>query len=133
MTMHIRHGDIRELERAVRGSDAGWLREACDLLCALPERHQARILVAEEADLLRAVLGLELDWARDGRLARAAVLVLAVDPGHGGRGIGTRLVRFAEGIARIHGCPRVEMAPGRGVGKHRRCSRGAAVPPIGPA
>lgn len=131
--MHIRHSNILELERAVRGSDVGWLHEACDLLCALPDRHQARILVAEEGDLLRAVLGLELEWARDGSLARAAVLVLAVDPGHGGRGIGTRLVRFAEGIARIHGCPRVEMEPGLWVGKNRRCSRGAAASPIRPA
>ncbi|HSO21427.1 MAG TPA: GNAT family N-acetyltransferase [Chondromyces sp.] len=131
--MHIRHGDIQELERAMRASDVGWLRDTCAVLRGLPKLPPDRILVAEEEDRLRAVLGLELEWAPDGCLARAAILVLAVDPKHGGRGLGTRLVRFAEGIARIHGCPRVEAAPACRIRKHGRCSRGTVTAAAGPA
>jgi GNAT superfamily N-acetyltransferase len=38
------------------------------------------------------------------------ISVLGVDPAHSRQGIGSRLVRFAEGIARINGCTRVDVA-----------------------
>jgi GNAT superfamily N-acetyltransferase len=57
------------------------------------------------------VLGLRLFWGANGRLAKAVICVLEVDPDHDRRGIGARLVRFAEGIARVHGCARVDVVP----------------------
>ena len=61
---------------------------------------------------MRAVLGLRLYWGANGRLVKAIICVLVVDPEQNRRGIGSRLVRFAEGIARVHGCARVDVVPG---------------------
>jgi GNAT superfamily N-acetyltransferase len=58
------------------------------------------------------MLGLELNWGGGGRLDRVTIAVLGVDPEHSRRGIGSRLVRFAEGIARVNGCTTVDVAPG---------------------
>jgi GNAT superfamily N-acetyltransferase len=54
---------------------------------------------------------MRLYWGGGGRLRRVSIAVLGVDPAHNRRGIGSRLVRFAEGIARINGCTRVDVAP----------------------
>lgn len=108
----MRHATLEEL----RGGDGApcpeWLAEAVRDLAGMADPRSSRVLVAEEADRLRAVLGLRMEWGRDGRISRAVVEVLVVDPEHDRRGIGSRLVRFAEGIVRIHGCRRVEVAPG---------------------
>jgi GNAT superfamily N-acetyltransferase len=68
--------------------------------------------VAEEDGHPRALLGLRMSWGMGGQLHRVTIEVLGVDPEHNRRGIGSRLVRFAEGIARINGCSRVDVAPG---------------------
>ncbi len=108
---------IREITCSELGSTTGskrpsWIESACELLENLPDHPGRRVLVAEEDGQPRALLGLKLHWSMDGRLARAIICVLRVDPRHNRRGIGSRLVRFAEGIARIHGCTRVDVAPG---------------------
>jgi GNAT superfamily N-acetyltransferase len=87
------------------------MEAACASLQSLPDHPSVRILVAEEDGWTRAVLGLRMFWGANGRLVKAIICVLVVDPGHNRRGIGSRLVRFAEGIARIHGCTLVDVAP----------------------
>lgn len=119
--MHIRHGDLCELERARSDGGAPWMGQACLMLRSIPDDPHGRVLVAEEGSSVRAVLGLELQWAGGGRLDGVRIQVLVVDPEHEHRGIGSRLVRFAEGIARIHGCSRVEVAPGLERWGHGRC------------
>lgn len=110
--MRIRHTDLHGLAEAGSGAQTPWLMAACARLRRLPGHPSSRILVAEEDGRTRAVLGLRLNWGANGRLNDATICVLAVDPEHGRRGIGARLVRFAEGIARVHGCSRVEVMPG---------------------
>lgn len=110
--MRIRHTDLHGLKEAGLGAREPWLMAACARLRMLPGHSSSRILVAEEDGRTRAVLGLRLDWGANGRLDSATICVLAVDPEHVGRGIGSRLVRFAEGIARVHGCSRVDVMPG---------------------
>lgn len=106
--MHIRHGDLLELEAA---AGARWLERACDRLRSLPGHPEGRILVAEDDGAVRAVVGLELEGACNGRPERATIRVIEVDPAHDRRGIDSRLVRFAEGIAHLNGCLRVELDP----------------------
>ena len=110
--MQILQTDRSELESQVSGSRRPWLTAAYGRLLELPGHPQSRILIAVEVGQPRAVLGLELEWAVDGRLVRAIIRLLEVDPEHDRRGIGSRLVRFAEGIARINGCERVDVATG---------------------
>jgi len=69
------------------------------------------VLIAEEDGRPIAVLGLRLKWVGEGLLVQATICVLAVDPESDKRGMGSRLVRFAEGIARIRGCARVDVDP----------------------
>lgn len=109
--MKIRHTDLHELELPAAGTRQAWLEAACDRLRALPSHPASRILVAEEEGRARAVLGLRLYWGANSRLVKAMICVLAVDPDHNRRGIGSRLVRFAEGIARVYGCARVDVVP----------------------
>ena len=94
------------------GSLEPWLAPAYDHLFELPDFPMSRILVAVDGERTRGILGLELKWVADGRLICATVRVLALDPAHDGRGIGARLIRFAEGIAHINGCDRLNVAPG---------------------
>jgi GNAT superfamily N-acetyltransferase len=110
--MKIRETTCSERASSIGSTRPAWLESACDLLEKLPDHPCSRLLVAEEDRQPRAVLGLQLHWGVDGRLLRTVICILAVDPTHGNRGIGSRLVRFAEGIARIHGCTRVDVAPG---------------------
>ena len=110
--MRIRHTDLHGLAKAGFGAQTTWLMAACARLRRLPGHPSSRILVAEENGRTRAVLGLRLDWGANGRLDNATICVLSVDPEHDRRGIGSRLVRFAEGIARVHGCSRVDVMPG---------------------
>ena len=109
--MRIRHTDLQELKRSGVGTRQGWLVAACARLRSLPNHPSSRLLVAEEGGQVRAVLGLRLFRSANGRLAKAVICVLEVDPEHNRRGIGARLVRFAEGIARVHGCTRVDVVP----------------------
>ena len=109
--MRIRHSDLHELKKSGAGTRRSWLEAACARLQSLPDYPSVRILVAEEGGQTRAVLGLRLFWGANGRLVKAIICVLVVDPEHNRRGIGSRLVRFAEGIARIHGCTRVDVVP----------------------
>ena len=104
--------DRSELQSQVSGSLRPWLAAALGRLLELPVHPKSRVLIAVEDGHPRAVLGLELEWALDGRLVRAVIRVLEVDPEHDRRGIGSLLVRFAEGIAHINGCDRVHVAPG---------------------
>jgi GNAT superfamily N-acetyltransferase len=108
--MHIRHSDRLELEQSHLRTGRPWVADVCESLRWLPEHPNGRVLIVEEDGEPRAVLGLEMIWATGGRLVRATIRVLAVDPEHGQRGFGSRLVRFAEGIARINGCRRVLVA-----------------------
>ena len=108
-TVKIRHTDLHELDSRRARTDFAWLRAACARLRSLPDHPSVRILIAEEDGQTRAVLGLRMFWGANGRLAKAIICVLVVDPEHNRRGIGSRLVRFAEGIARINGCARVDV------------------------
>ncbi len=110
--MQILQIDRSEFESAVAGSRRPWLAAAYGRLLELPGHPQSRVLIAVEEKQPRAVLGLELEWSVNGRLVRAIIRLLEVDPEHARRGIGSRLVRYAEGIARINGCDRVDVAPG---------------------
>jgi len=110
-TMKIRHTDLHELKTSGAGTRRSWLEEACARLRSWPDHPSSRLLVAEEDEQARAVLGLRLYWGANGRLDRAIICVLVVDPAYNRRGIGSRLVRFAEGIARVHGCTRVDVVP----------------------
>jgi ribosomal protein S18 acetylase RimI-like enzyme len=109
--MKIRHADLHALERHAPGERRPWLDAACARLRDMPGEPASRILAAEEDGQIRAVLGMRLFWVGDGRAVRVVICVLEVDPEHDRRGIGSRLVRFAEGIARIHGCSRVDVQP----------------------
>ena len=109
--MQIRHATPCELDRADDGRQPRWLETACTRLRRLASPPHGRVLVAEEDGETRAVLGLRMSWGANGRLVKATICILSVDPNHTGRGIGSRLVRFAEGIARIHGCDRVDVTP----------------------
>jgi GNAT superfamily N-acetyltransferase len=124
--MHIQEIDREEFEPPVRGSHQPWLAAVHSRVRELPDHPQSRVLIAVEGGRVRAVLGLELEWAVDGRLTRAVIRILEVDPEHDRRGIGSRLVRFAEGIARIKGCDRVHVAPGL-----ERWGGGACWPSLG--
>jgi GNAT superfamily N-acetyltransferase len=110
--MQILQIDRSELESTVSGSCQPWLTAAYDRLLELPSHPQSRVLIAVEEEQPRAVLGLELEWSVNSRLVRAFIRLLEVEPGHARRGIGSRLVRYAEGIARINGCERVHVARG---------------------
>jgi ribosomal protein S18 acetylase RimI-like enzyme len=110
-TMKIRHTDLHEVRESIAGTRRSWLEPAWECLQSLPDQTSSRFLVAEENGQVRAVLGLRLYWGANGRLDRAIICVLVVDPKYNRRGIGSRLVRFAEGIARVYGCARVEVEP----------------------
>jgi len=109
--MRIRHTDLHELKKSGAGTRQPWLDAACARLGSLPDHPSSRLLIAEEDGRARAVLGLRLYWGANGRLDKAIICVLEIDPEHSRSGIGSRLVRFAEGIARVHGCNRVEVEP----------------------
>jgi GNAT superfamily N-acetyltransferase len=109
--MKIRHTDLHELKESIAGTRRSWLEPVWRFLRSLPVEASSRFLVAEEGGQVRAVLALRLYWGANGRLDKAIICALVVDPEHDRRGIGSRLVRFAEGIARIHGCARVDVVP----------------------
>jgi GNAT superfamily N-acetyltransferase len=109
--MKIRQLARHELRVELSRPDRPWLQALCLRLRDLPPHPHSRVLIAEEDGQPRALLGMKLYWGGGGRLRRVTISVLGVDPEHNRRGIGSRLVRFAEGIARIHGCSRVDVAP----------------------
>lgn len=109
--MKIRHTDLQELKKSIAGARQSWLEPAWQFLRSSPDHGSSRFLLAEENGRVRAMLGLRLYWGANGRLDKAVICTLVVDPEHDRRGIGARLVRFAEGIARIHGCARVDVVP----------------------
>jgi GNAT superfamily N-acetyltransferase len=108
--MRIRQLARHELRAELARPDQPWLQALCVRLRDLPPHPHSRVLIAEENGRARALLGLRLYGGGDGRLLRVTISVLGVDPAHNRQGIGSRLVRFAEGIARINGCTRVDVA-----------------------
>ncbi len=110
--MHINQIDRSKLFSRVSGSPEPWWAAVSARLAELPDHPRGRMLAALDGGLVRAILGLELSWAVDGRLRCATIRVLEVDPDFDDRGIGMRLVRFAQGIARINRCNGVHLAPG---------------------
>ena len=110
--MRIHHTNRNELAALTSDSHRPWLAAACNRLLLLPDYPRSRILFAVDGGLTRAVLGLELKWGAEGRLMCATIGVLEEDPDHDNRGVGARLVRFAEDIAHINGCERLCAAPG---------------------
>ena len=118
--MKIRHTDLHELRKSNAGTGRPWLDSAFARLRSLPDHTSSRILVAEEDGQVRAVLGMRLYWGAKGGLVKAIISVLEIDPEQNRCGIGSPLVRFAEGIARLHGCTRVDVVPDlRGWGEGR--------------
>lgn len=109
--MHIRHSDRKELEKSHLRNGRPWVADVCASLRRLPEHPNVRVLIAEEDGEPCAALGLEMVWARSGRLVQATIRILVIDPDYRDCGYGSRLVRFAEGIARINGCRQVSVAP----------------------
>ncbi len=127
--MHIRQIARSELFSPTSGSPEPWLVAASDRLRSLPDPPLGRILVAEDAGLTRAVLGLELRWAVDGRVECATIRVIGADPADPDSGVVTRLIRFAEGIAHVNRCDRVHLASGLGYQTAGTCRD--AVGPVG--
>jgi GNAT superfamily N-acetyltransferase len=111
-TMHIHQVLRSDLESLTSGCLDPWLVAALERLLLLPDHPWARILVAMDGEVVRAILGLELTWATGDRLKRATISLLEVDPEHVDHGLVTRLIRFAEGITRLHRCDRIHVAPG---------------------
>ena len=119
--MKIEQAARNEIQIDRRKPASSWLAAVCKSLRELPDHPHNRVLVAQEEGQLRAVLGLRLRWGVNGRLAKATIFLLEVDPDHDHKGIGSRLVRFAEGIARIYGCQRVDVTPDLGGWGNGRC------------
>ena len=106
--MRVRQLDGHELRSMLARPDQPWLQALSLRLRNLPTHPDSRVLIAEEDGHPRALLGLKMYWVGGGHLRKVTIVVLGVDPAHNRRGIGSRLVRFAEGLARINGCTRVE-------------------------
>jgi ribosomal protein S18 acetylase RimI-like enzyme len=109
--MRLRHATRHELETEARCGGARWSSAAVHRLLELVDDKTGRVLVADDDGGLRAVLGLAMDPAGDGGERTATIVELAVDPTHAQRGLGSLLVRFAEDIAFIEGCSRIEVDP----------------------
>jgi ribosomal protein S18 acetylase RimI-like enzyme len=120
--MRIQHIDRAELARPAAGGRQSWLDAAWRRLLRLPDHPRSRVLVAAANERIQAILGLELNWAADGRLERATIVVLEIDPEFSDRSAGLKLVRVAQDIAHINGCDRVNLAPDleRWIGGGRR-------------
>jgi GNAT superfamily N-acetyltransferase len=109
--MKLRHATRHELEAEARCGGARWSSAACCHLLELVEEETSRVLVADDEGGLRAVLGLAMDRPGDSGERTATIVELAVDPTHAQQGLGSLLVRFAEDIALIEGCSRIEVDP----------------------
>lgn len=110
--MHIHQVLRSDLDSLVPGSLDPWLATALERFRELPDHPRARILVAADGEAVRALLGLEMEWTADGQLSCATIKLLETDPEHVDRGLAIRLIRFAEGITRLHHCDRIHVAPG---------------------
>lgn len=119
--MKIRHACRFEIEKATLDWRRPWLAGVSRRLLGLADDSNSRVVVAEEAGQIRAALGLRMRWSETERVPEAWIVVLVVDPDHEGRGIGSRLIRFAEGIARIRGVRRVDVAPALEKWSNGRC------------
>lgn len=110
--MKLRHAHREELFReARRGGEPHWTSEVCRRLLALVDDPASRVLVADEDGRMLAVLGVTMDRRGAEAERRARIVEVEVDPARSHEGIGSRLVRFAEGIALIEGCLRVDVDP----------------------
>jgi GNAT superfamily N-acetyltransferase len=109
--MNIKQATRGELEARRLSLAHPWFDAVCDSLRELPLPPFSRVLVAENKGRPCAVLGLSLQPMDNGRKRRARICALGIDPAHSREGLGSLLVRFAEGIARLHGCHTVEVAP----------------------
>lgn len=110
--MRMRHATEFEIDDSVAETGTEWMRGVCGRLRKLANDGWCRVLLAEENGELIAVLGLALHPSEKDRPASATICELAVRPDQNRRDIDSLLVRFAEGIARIHGCLVVDVAPG---------------------
>jgi GNAT superfamily N-acetyltransferase len=110
--MRIRQIGRPELEALSDCLSDAWIEKFCRQVSDLPEAPRSRMLIAEEGMRPRALLAMQLHWTRGGGLRGATICALEVAPTHRGRGIGSRLVRFAEGIARIKGCFLIDVVRG---------------------
>jgi len=119
--MKIRHACRFEIEKATLERRRPWLASVSRQLLDLSDDPNSRVVVAEEAGQIRAALGLRMRSSRTERVPEAWIVVLVVDPDHEDRGIGSRLIRFAEGIARIRGVRRVDVAPALEEWSNGRC------------
>lgn len=128
--MKLRHATRRELEQESPCGGARWSSAACRHLLELVDEETSRVLVAEEDGQLQAVLGLTMDRTGGEGERTATIVELVVDPRHAGRGLRSLLVRFAEDIAFIEGCCRIDVDPGIGDwgGGRSRPSRDDAGP-----
>jgi GNAT superfamily N-acetyltransferase len=118
--MRLQEIDREEFESIVAGCRQPWLVAARDRVCEPVDSAPSRILVAVDEGRMCAVLGLDLPGGTGGSPNSATIRVLEVNPEHERWGIGARLIRFAEGIARVKGCARVHVASGlerRGQGR----------------
>lgn len=109
--MKLRHATRDDLEGEAHCGGARWSSEACRRLLELVDEECSRVLIAEEEGRMRAILGFTMDRAGGGGERTARIVEVVVDPHHSQRAIGSLLVRFAEGIALIEGCCRVEVDP----------------------
>jgi GNAT superfamily N-acetyltransferase len=110
--MRIRQIQRLELEALADCLSDPWIEEFRRQVEDLPEAPRSRMLIAEEGMRPRALLAMQLRWMPVGGLKGATICALEVAPAHRGRGIGSRLVRFAEGIARIKGCFLIDVVQG---------------------
>jgi GNAT superfamily N-acetyltransferase len=110
--MRMRQIERPELEALADCLSDPWIEEFRRQVEDLPEAPRSRMLIAEEGLGPRALLAMRLCWTPSGSLRGATICALEVAPTHRGRGIGSRLVRFAEGIARIKGCYRIDVVRG---------------------
>ncbi|MGD9253031.1 MAG: GNAT family N-acetyltransferase [Holophagae bacterium] len=110
--MRIRQIERPELEALAGCLADAWIEDFRRQVSNLPEAPWSRMLIAEEGMRPRALLAMELRWTPGGSLKGATICAIEVAPAHGGRGIGSRLVRFAEGIARIRGCFLIDVVQG---------------------
>lgn len=110
--MNIRHASPRDLEFLAAENRPDWLDPVADLGPRIDELQMNRVLVAEMRGEVCAVLALCFDRETRGTIERAVIDTLVVDPRFRNQGVGSRLVRFAEGIVRLRGSDRMEVDSG---------------------
>jgi GNAT superfamily N-acetyltransferase len=131
--MSIRLITLQELDELGSDARAPWMDVFCERIRELPAAPLGRLLMAEAEGHPRALLAMRMRPDLESRGLRAIICALEVDPEFVDRGVGSRLVRFAEGIARIHGCQQVDVAADLEAWERGRCwvSLGYRDPGVG--